>query len=157
MAFGRHLYLFTKNRTEPFDGITNVYKVGDHAAHRELDRSIRGAGRTRRIRSACGGIAVVSWTVVWLLTAGVMAQRLFGMFAGGALLARVPALARLASLIPAAVVAAVIVQLTVASGASLVLDARLAGVAVAGVLVWRRAPFVVVIVAAAMVTALLRL
>ena len=27
------LYLFTKNRTEPFDGITNVYKVGDHAAN----------------------------------------------------------------------------------------------------------------------------
>ncbi len=30
---GRHLYLFTKNRTEPFDEITNVYKVGDHAAN----------------------------------------------------------------------------------------------------------------------------
>ena len=33
VAFGRHLYLFTKNRTKPFDGITNVYKVGDHAAN----------------------------------------------------------------------------------------------------------------------------
>lgn len=33
VSFGRHLYLFTKNRTEPFDGITNVYKVGDHAAN----------------------------------------------------------------------------------------------------------------------------
>ncbi|MGK2237098.1 MAG: hypothetical protein ACI85L_002263 [Pseudomonadota bacterium] len=33
VALGRHLYLFTKNRTEPFDGITNVYKVGDHAAN----------------------------------------------------------------------------------------------------------------------------
>lgn len=33
VAFGRHLYLFTKNRTEPFTGITNVYKVGDHAAN----------------------------------------------------------------------------------------------------------------------------
>ncbi|MBB1293452.1 MAG: hypothetical protein ACJAVX_000563 [Pseudoalteromonas rhizosphaerae] len=33
VAFGRHLYLFTKNRTEPFDGITNLYKVGDHAAN----------------------------------------------------------------------------------------------------------------------------
>ncbi|HDY92521.1 MAG TPA: hypothetical protein ENH79_10405, partial [Pseudoalteromonas sp.] len=29
VALGRHLYLFTKNRTEPFDGITKVYKVGD--------------------------------------------------------------------------------------------------------------------------------
>jgi hypothetical protein len=36
-------------------------------------------------------------------------------------------------------------------------DERLAGMAVAAVLVWRRAPFVVVIVAAAAVTALLRL
>ena len=33
VALGRHLYLFTKNRTEPFDGITNLYKVGDHAAN----------------------------------------------------------------------------------------------------------------------------
>ena len=33
VALGRHLYLFTKYRTEPFDGITNVYKVGDHAAN----------------------------------------------------------------------------------------------------------------------------
>ena len=33
VALGRHLYLFTKNRTEPFDGITKVYKVGDHAAN----------------------------------------------------------------------------------------------------------------------------
>jgi len=94
--------------------------------------------------------------VVFVLAGGVAAQRLVGMFAGAALLARVPSLARLASLIPAAVVAAVIVQLTVASGKSIVVDERLAGMAVAGVLVWRRAPFVVVVLAAAATTALLR-
>jgi hypothetical protein len=99
----------------------------------------------------------MSWTAIVLLSAGVLTQRLVGMFAGGAMLARVPALARLASLIPAAVVAAVIVQLTVASGKSIVVDERLAGMAVAGLLVWRKAPFVVVIVAAAATTALLRL
>lgn len=99
----------------------------------------------------------MSWWVIGLLSGGVAAQRLAGMFGGGAVLARVPALARLAALIPAAVVAAVIAQLTVASGKSLVVDERLAGMAVAGVLVWRRAPFVVVIVAAAATTALLRL
>ena len=99
----------------------------------------------------------MSWTVIALLTVGVTGQRLIGMFAGGAMLARVPALGRLASLIPAAVVTAVIVQLAVASGKSLVVDERLAGIAVAGVLVWRRAPFVVVIIAAAATTALLRL
>ena len=99
----------------------------------------------------------MSWTVIALLSVGVLSQRLVGMFAGGAMLARVPALARLASLIPAAVVAAVIVQLTIASGKSIVIDERLAGMVVAGLLVWRRAPFVVVIVGAAAATALLRL
>lgn len=29
--YKRHLYLFSKNRTEPFDGDTNLYKIGDHA------------------------------------------------------------------------------------------------------------------------------
>lgn len=33
VEYKRHLYLFTKNRTEPFDGITKLYKVGDHAAN----------------------------------------------------------------------------------------------------------------------------
>lgn len=28
-----HLYLFTKNRKKPFDGKTNLYKIGDHAAN----------------------------------------------------------------------------------------------------------------------------
>ncbi len=99
----------------------------------------------------------MSWAVIALLAGGVAAQRWLGIFVGGAVLARVPVLAKLASLIPAAVVAAVIVQLTVGSGRSLVVDERLAGMAVAGVLVWRRAPFVVVIVAAAATTAVLRL
>lgn len=44
VAFGRHLYLFTKNRTEPFDGITNVYKVGDHAAN--FDAQLIGSFKT---------------------------------------------------------------------------------------------------------------
>jgi hypothetical protein len=98
----------------------------------------------------------MTWVHIVVLAAGVSAQRLIGMFAGGALLQRVPVFARLASLIPAAVVTAVIVQLTIASGRTLVVDARLAGVAVAGVLVWRKAPMVVTIIAAAVVTAGLR-
>ena len=79
------------------------------------------------------------------------------MFVGGRVLSRQPALGRLATLIPAAVVMAVIVQLTVASGRSLELDARAVGMAAAGILVWRRAPFVVVAVAAAVATALVRM
>ncbi len=99
----------------------------------------------------------MTWGVIALLAIGVWSQRLVGMFAGGALLDRVPLFARLASLIPAAVVGAVIIQLTIADGRALTLDARSVGVAVAGVLVWRRAPVIVVVVAAAVVTALIRL
>lgn len=44
VAFGRHLYLFTKNRTKPFDGITNLYKVGDHAAN--FDAELIGSFKT---------------------------------------------------------------------------------------------------------------
>lgn len=98
----------------------------------------------------------MSWAVVIALSVGVAAQRLVGMFLAGPLLARRPILARLADLLPAAVVAGVIVQLTVASAGRLVLDARAAGLTVAGLLVWRRAPLAVVVVAAAAVTALIR-
>lgn len=90
------------------------------------------------------------------LTVGVWGQRLAGGFLVGPFLERRPNLARAAKLIPAAVVMAVIVQLTVAEGKTLVLDERLAGVVVAGLLVWRRAPFIVVVLSAAATTALLR-
>lgn len=98
----------------------------------------------------------MTWTIVFILAAGVWGQRFLGMYVGGPVLSRYPALGKLASLIPAAVVMAVIVQLTVAAGTSLEIDARLAGMAAAGVLVWRRAPFVAVVVAAAVVTAAVR-
>ena len=91
-----------------------------------------------------------------LLALGVWGQRLAGMFLVGPALERRPVLSKAAGLIPAAVICAVIVQLTVANGTSLVVDERLAGLAVAGILVWRKAPFVVVVVAAAAVTAGLR-
>lgn len=98
----------------------------------------------------------MSWTIIALLAGGVWAQRLAGMFVGGRVLARRPSLGRLATLIPAAVIMAVIVQLTLATGKTLTIDARAAGMAVAAVLVWRRAPFAVVVVAAAVTTALVR-
>jgi CP family cyanate transporter-like MFS transporter len=46
---------------------------------------------------------------------------------------------------------------TFSTGSALVLDARAAGLAVAGVAVWRRAPFLVVVGLAALTTALVRL
>lgn len=35
--YKRKLYLFSKNRTEPFDGDTNLYKIGDHADNYQAD------------------------------------------------------------------------------------------------------------------------
>ena len=64
---------------------------------------------------------------------------------------------RLIDLLPAALLAALAVVATFGDGAALVVDARAAGLMAAGVALWRRAPFVVVVVVAAAVTALVRL
>jgi branched-subunit amino acid transport protein len=60
-------------------------------------------------------------------------------------------------LLPAALLAALALVSTVGDGQALVIDARLVGLVVAGVALWRRAPFVVVIVLASAATALIRL
>jgi len=49
------------------------------------------------------------------------------------------------------------VIMTVADGPSIVVDARLVAVGLAAVAVWRRAPFIVVVVVAMAATALVRL
>jgi branched-subunit amino acid transport protein len=94
----------------------------------------------------------VTWTLVLVLAAGAYACKVAGFFVLGR--RPLPAVVeRCLLLIPAAVVSALVVKDTVTSGQSLVVDARLAGVVAATVAVWRRAPFVVVIVVAAAVTA----
>ena len=60
-------------------------------------------------------------------------------------------------LLPAALLAALAIVSTVGDGQSIVIDARLVGMIVAGLALWRRAPFVVVIVLASAATALARL
>ncbi|MEO2279967.1 hypothetical protein [Pseudoalteromonas pernae] len=35
VEYKHHLYLFTKNRTSPFDGKTNLYRIGNHADNYE--------------------------------------------------------------------------------------------------------------------------
>lgn len=98
----------------------------------------------------------MSVSTVVFLSVGIAAQRLVGMFVLGHGKELRPALRRLVELIPAGVVAAVVAQLTFASGKQLQLDARLPGVAVAVLLVWRRQSLFVVVVGAAVVTAALR-
>lgn len=60
-------------------------------------------------------------------------------------------------LLPAALLAALTAVATVGDDRALVVDARLVGLVVAGVALWRRAPFVVVVILAAAATALTRL
>ncbi len=61
------------------------------------------------------------------------------------------------TLLPIALLSSLVVVLTVSGDAGPVIDARLAGVAVAAVLLMLRAPFLVVVIAAAATAALLRL
>ena len=67
-----------------------------------------------------------------------------------------PWLDRLAALLPAPLLAALVITSTVASGKDLVLDARLVGLGVAAVALRFRAPFFVAVVAAAAATAAVR-
>lgn len=66
------------------------------------------------------------------------------------------ALQQVIDLLPAALLAALAIVATIGDGEAIVIDARLVGLGVAGVALWRRAPFVVVIVLASMATALAR-
>ena len=59
-------------------------------------------------------------------------------------------------LLPAALLASLAIVSTVSDGSAVTLDARLVGLIVAGIALWRRAPFVIVIVVASAATALVR-
>nr|WP_062385260.1 AzlD domain-containing protein [Demequina iriomotensis] len=67
-----------------------------------------------------------------------------------------PRVHRIAAFVTVALLAALVGVQTFANGRTLAVDARLAAVAVAAVLLWRRAPFIVVVAAAAGVAAGLR-
>jgi len=67
-----------------------------------------------------------------------------------------PRIQRTVPLLPVALLAALIAINTFSTGTHLVIDARAAAIAVAGVAVLLRAPFLVVVIAAAATAALLR-
>jgi branched chain amino acid efflux pump len=97
-----------------------------------------------------------AWQAVVAVGAGTVLLKAVGPVgvAGRRLPARVDGL--LAMVAPA-ILAALVVSETFASGRSLVLDARVAGVAAGAVAVGLRAPLWVVVVAGAAATALVRL
>jgi branched-subunit amino acid transport protein len=97
----------------------------------------------------------VSWWAILALGAAAYVLKVSGLVVLGPRAAGGRAL-RLTALLPAALLPALVAVNTFAGDQRLVLDARAAGLAVAVVAAWRRAPFVVVVVAAAAVTALVR-
>lgn len=66
-------------------------------------------------------------------------------------------LEQVAVLLPAPLLAALVITSSVVDERALTADARLVGLGVAAVALWRRAPFVVVVIGAAAATALVRL
>jgi len=97
----------------------------------------------------------MSWALVFALAATAYAFKVIGLVVVGDR-ALPPVVARCLALIPAALVAAIVVKDTFSSGQHLVLDARAVGVAAAVLAAWRRLPLIAVIVIGAAVTALVR-
>ena len=67
-----------------------------------------------------------------------------------------PRVHRIAAFITVALLSALVAVQTFAAGRTVVVDARVAAVGVAAVLLWRKAPFIVVVAVAALVAAGLR-
>lgn len=96
------------------------------------------------------------WTVVLVSSAVVFALKVAGHLVPTRFLEN-PAIARAALLVTAGLLAALVTVQTFADGQRLALDARSPAVGVAAVLLWFRAPFILVVAAAAVVAALIRL
>jgi branched-subunit amino acid transport protein len=97
----------------------------------------------------------MAWSVVIWLSLGAYAFKVLGFVVVGS--RRLPlGIERCLLLIPAALLAALVVKDTFSTQQSLVVDERAIGLAVALLCVWRRQSLVVTIIAAAFVTAIVR-
>ena len=96
------------------------------------------------------------WGAILGAAAGCYLLKLAGLSIPAGVLQR-PLVERIADLIPVALLAALVAVQVFARGTHLTLDARAAGLAVAVIALLLRAPFLVVVVAAALTAALLRL
>jgi len=95
------------------------------------------------------------WTIILLASIAVLALKLLG-FLVPAAWAEKPTAARLASLLTVSLLAALIVVQSFGSARGFEVDARLPAVLVAAILFALRVPFIIVIVAAALVAAGIR-
>ncbi len=98
-----------------------------------------------------------NWILVAATVVGCYLLKLAGYFIPARMLAT-PRVRRVVELLPVALLAALVVVEAVANGRHLHFDGPLlAGLAAGALAVWRRAPFIVVVVVAGLVAALLRL
>lgn len=95
------------------------------------------------------------WFWLILAAAGCFAQKLVGYLVPSQRLEN-PTFSRVAAAVTVGLLSALVVTQTFATGGSLVVDARLAAVAVAAVALWRKAPFIVVVLLGALTAAALR-
>lgn len=98
----------------------------------------------------------MTWTALLVAGAGCYLLKLAGLSVPARLLDH-PLVERVADLIPVALLAALVAVQTFASGTDLTVDARVLGLGFAAVALMLRAPFLVVVVGAAVVAALARL
>ena len=98
---------------------------------------------------------MTGWTAVLAASGACLALKLLGYLAPTRWL-RTARVTRVAALVTVALLAALLGVQALGSGRGLALDARVPAVGVAAVLLWRRAPFVVVVVAAALVATVVR-
>ncbi|MEV6589210.1 AzlD domain-containing protein [Streptomyces acidicola] len=92
------------------------------------------------------------WIAIGVTAVGCYAVKLVGLLVPDGVLER-PLVRRLAALLPVALLAALTAQQTFADGRALVLDAKAAGLAAAALMLVMRAPFLIVVGAAVVVTA----
>jgi branched-subunit amino acid transport protein len=95
------------------------------------------------------------WAAVIVGSLGCYVEKLLGFFLPQSVLEN-ERVRRVFGLLPVAMLAALVAVQTFAVGQSLVIDARLAGVAVAVVALILRAPFLVVVILAALTAAAVR-
>lgn len=97
-----------------------------------------------------------AWATILLLTAATYALKSFGPIVLGGERSFPPRLTRLADELPAPLLAALVAISTFTSNVGWTLDARVVGLGAAAFALWRRLPFVVVVIVAAVATALAR-
>lgn len=99
----------------------------------------------------------MNWSAIAAVCTACYLLKLAGLLVPPATLTRLPWLAEVARRLPVALLAALVVTGTVLSGSGLTMDARLVGLAAAGLLLAVRSPLILVVVAAAAATAATRL